>query len=99
LWLLHLFQLWIFILSLGGAVSFLDNLAITPLAIFIGLLPLSFSGIGTRDLAFIYFYSSYFTAETGAALGVLATLRYLIPAIFGIPFFIKYMKIKLLKKI
>jgi len=99
LWFLHLFQLWIFILSLGGAVPFLDSLAITPLAIFIGLLPLSFSGIGTRDLAFVYFYSSFLSAATGAALGILATLRYLIPAIFGIPFFIKYMNTRFSGKI
>jgi len=92
LWFLHLLQIWLFILSLSSNVGFLISLAITPLAIFAGLIPLTFSGIGTRDFAFIYFYAAYFSPVIGAALGVLATLRYIIPAIVGIPFFSRYMK-------
>ncbi len=92
LWFLHLLQIWLFILSLSPNVDFLISLAITPLAIFAGLIPLTFSGIGTRDFAFIYLYSAYFPAATGAALGILATLRYVIPAIVGIPFFSHYLK-------
>ena len=92
LWFLHLLQIWLFILSLSPNVDFLISLAITPLAIFAGLIPLTFSGIGTRDFAFIYFYSAYFPTATGAALGILATLRYVIPAIVGIPFFSHYLK-------
>ena len=95
LWLCHLFQIWIFILSLGVmGVTFLNNLAITPVAIFSGLLPLTFAGIGVRDLAFIYFYAPYFSSSIGAALGTLATLRYILPALFGIPFFIRYLRLK-----
>ena len=92
LWFFHLLQIWLFILSLSPNVGFLVSLAITPLAIFMGLIPLTFSGIGTRDFAFIYLYSAYFPAATGAALGVLATVRYVIPAIVGIPFFSHYLK-------
>ena len=54
--------------------------------IFVGLLPLSFAGVGTRDAALIFFYSSYFDAEFGAALGLLCTLRYVIPGVAGLPF-------------
>ena len=92
IWFLHLLQIWLFILALSSSVDFVDSLAITPLVIFIGLMPLTFSGIGTRDFAFIYFYAAYFSAETGAALGLLATLRYIIPAIAGIPFFSNYIR-------
>jgi glycosyltransferase 2 family protein len=92
LWFLHLLQIWLFIFSLSPNVDFLVSLAITPIAIFAGLIPLTFSGIGTRDFSFIYFYSAYFSAATGAALGILATLRYVIPAIVGIPFFSHYLK-------
>jgi len=94
LWFLHLLQIWLFIFSLSSNVDFVVSLAITPIAIFAGLIPLTFSGIGTRDFAFIYFYSAYFPAATGAALGILATLRYVIPAIAGIPFFYHYLKKK-----
>jgi glycosyltransferase 2 family protein len=92
IWFLHLLQIWLFILSLGSSVDFMLSLAITPLAIFAGLLPLTFSGIGTRDFAFIYLYAAYLSAPTAAALGLLATLRYIIPAIMGIPFFSYYIK-------
>lgn len=92
LWFLHLFQIWLFISSLNSDVSLLLSLSITPIAIFAGLMPFTFSGIGTRDAAFIYFYSNYFPETTGAALGILATLRYIIPAIVGIPFFSYYFK-------
>lgn len=92
LWFIHLLQIWLFILSLSPNVGFLDSLAITPLAIFMGLIPLTFSGIGTRDFAFIYLYSAYFPAATGAALGLLATVRYIIPAIAGIPFLSQYLR-------
>ena len=92
IWFLHLLQIWLFILALSSNVDFVVSLAITPLVIFAGLIPLTFSGIGTRDFAFIYFYAAYFSAATGAALGLLATLRYIIPAIVGIPFFSYYIK-------
>ena len=92
IWFLHLLQIWLFILALSSNVDFVVSLAITPLVIFAGLIPLTFSGIGTRDFAFIYFYAAYFSAETGAALGLLATLRYIIPAIAGIQFFSYYIK-------
>ena len=92
IWFLHLLQIWLFILALSSNVDFVVSLAITPLVIFAGLIPLTFSGIGTRDFAFIYFYAAYFSAATGAALGLLATLRYIIPAIAGIPFFSYYIK-------
>jgi glycosyltransferase 2 family protein len=90
LWLLHLGQIWVFIMSLNVLVPFIDNLALTPLAILIGLLPLTFAGVGTRDAAFIFLYANYFTTATGAALGLFATMRYVIPALFGIPFLSNY---------
>jgi uncharacterized protein (TIRG00374 family) len=92
LWFLHLIQLWLFILALNSFVPFIHNLALTPQAILIGLLPFTIAGIGTRDAAFIFIYSNYFSAATGAALGLLATMRYMIPAIFGLPFLSLYMR-------
>ena len=93
LWLLHLTQIFIFILSLKATVPFVDNLALTPIVILIGLMPVTFAGIGTRDIAFIYIFESYFSAATGAALGVFSTIRYIIPALFGIQYLSYYMNI------
>ena len=86
IWFLHLLQIWLFILALQAVVPFIVSLALSPLSILAGLLPLTFAGIGTRDAAIIYFYQDYFSEATGAALGLLCTSRYFIPALIGLPF-------------
>ena len=91
IWFLHLLQIWFFILALKAWTPFLANLALSPLAILAGLLPLTFAGIGTRDAALIVFYKPYFDAPTAAALGLLCTSRYLLPAIGGLPFLGQYL--------
>lgn len=91
IWFLHLLQIWFFILALKAWTPFLANLALSPLAILAGLLPLTFAGVGTRDAALIAFYQPYFDAPTAAALGLLCTSRYLLPAIGGLPFLGQYL--------
>ena len=56
-----------------------------------GLLPLTFAGVGTRDAALVVFYAPYFDAPTAAALGLLCTARYLLPAMGGLPFAGRYL--------
>lgn len=85
-WFLHLLQIWFFILALRAWVPFLVSLALSPLAILAGLLPLTFAGMGTRDAALVVLYQPYFTPATGAALGLLCTSRYFMPALGGLPF-------------
>ncbi|MGF1524496.1 MAG: lysylphosphatidylglycerol synthase transmembrane domain-containing protein [Leptolyngbyaceae cyanobacterium] len=92
IWLLHLLQLWFFILALKAWVPFLTNLALSPLGILAGLLPLTFAGVGTRDAALIWLYAPYFDEATGAALGLLGTSRYFLPAIGGLPFLEQYLR-------
>jgi uncharacterized protein (TIRG00374 family) len=92
IWFLHLLQIWLFILALGAWTPFLANLALSPLAILAGLLPLTFAGIGTRDAALIAFYQPYFDAPTAAALALLCTSRYLLPALGGLPFLGQYLQ-------
>jgi uncharacterized membrane protein YbhN (UPF0104 family) len=91
IWLLHLLQIWLFIFALRASCPFLANLALSPLAILAGLAPLTFAGVGTRDFALILLFAAYFDAATAAALGLLCTARYILPAIGGIPFFQRYL--------
>jgi glycosyltransferase 2 family protein len=86
LWFLHLAQIWMFTIALRSEVPFVANLGLAPLAILAGLLPLTFAGVGTRDAALILFYRPYLDPATGAALGLLCTSRYLMPALGGVPF-------------
>ena len=91
LWLLHLLQIWFFVLALNAWTPFMVNLALAPLAILACLMPLTFAGVGTRDAALILFYQPYLSASTAAALGLLCTLRYALPALAGLPFFYRYL--------
>ena len=86
IWFLHLLQIWLFILALKASAPFIVSLALSPLSILAGLLPLTFAGVGTRDAALIWFYQPYFPEAVGAALGLLCTSRYFIPALVGLPF-------------
>lgn len=86
IWFLHLVQIWMFTIAIKTSVPFLANLALSPLAILAGLMPLTFAGVGTRDAALIFFYHPYMSEAAGAALGVLCTLRYVLPAVMGLPF-------------
>jgi len=99
IWFLHLLQIWMFILALRAHAPFLANLALAPLAILAGLLPLTLAGIGTRDAALILFYRPYLNAPTAAALGILCTMRYVLPAVGGMPFVAQYLPgLKLARK-
>jgi uncharacterized protein (TIRG00374 family) len=99
IWFLHLLQIWMFILALRAHTPFLANLALAPLAILAGLLPLTLAGIGTRDAALILFYRPYLDAPTAAALGILCTMRYVLPAVGGMPFVAQYLPgLKLARK-
>lgn len=91
IWFLHLLQIWFFILALKAWAPFVASLALSPLAILAGLLPLTFAGVGTRDAALIAFYQPFFNAPTAAALGLLCTSCYLLPALGGLPFLEEYL--------
>ena len=92
LWFLNLAQIWLFALAVGGDIPFIDNLALAPLALLAGLLPLTFAGIGTRDAALIVLYQPFMNSGTAAALGLFCTLRYIVPALAGLPFLTGYLE-------
>ena len=86
LWGGHLFQFWLFARALGPAMPLLDNMAFATLSILAGLMPLTAAGMGTRDAAIVGLYGPALGQGAAAVLGVLATSRYLIPALAGLPF-------------
>lgn len=91
IWAGHLAQFWLFAHALHSSVPFVDNMAFATLSILVGLTPFTMAGIGTRDAAIIFFYRDWLAPGQGAVLGVLATMRYLIPAVAGLPFLRDYM--------
>lgn len=85
IWAGHLAQFWLFARALGD-VPFVDNMAWATLAILAGLLPFTVAGVGTRDAAILWLYRGVLSPGEAAVLGVLATGRYLLPALAGLPF-------------
>ena len=90
LWGGHLFQFWLFARALGPALPLFDNMAFATLAILAGLVPLTAAGVGTRDAAIVALYGPALGQGAAAVLGVLATTRYLIPALAGLPILSDY---------
>ena len=93
IWFMHLLQIWFFILAMGGSVPLLYNFALSPLVILAGIMPFTFAGMGTRDAALIVLFQPYLTAPVAAAVALLCTSRYILPAIAGLPFLDKYMRL------
>jgi hypothetical protein len=91
LWVLHLVQIFFFFLSLDAFVPPRAFTALMPLALFVGLLPISLFGVGTRDAAMIYLFAPFHPASTIAGVGFYVSLRYVVPALAGLPFLNRYM--------
>ena len=85
LWTLHMVQIDLMLKAAGAFVPWSTALARLPLALFAGMLPVSFCGIGTRDTALIVLFRDTSSASTMAAVGLLTALRYLVPGAVGIP--------------
>jgi hypothetical protein len=84
LWCLHLWQIELFMRAAGVVVPWQIAAARLPLAIFAGLLPVSFCGVGTRDAALVWLFADVAPAGAMAAVGLLTALRYLAPGAVGI---------------
>ena len=66
-------------------------LALIPIVTFIGLLPITLAGIGTRDAAIIYLFSPFVSYTVAFSVGLIFTLiRYIIPSIVG-GFFVSHL--------
>ncbi len=84
LWIIFIYQAYILLLALGIEINLLAAFGLLPLGIFVGLLPLTVSGMGTRDAAFILLLSAYADPAVLALFGILFSLRYIIPGIIGL---------------
>lgn len=90
LWCLHLAQIYCFMRAVGVVLPWHEVFARVPIAIFVGLLPLSFCGIGTRDSALVWLFADLAPAPAMTVVGLLTALRYLVPGAVGIPAFLSY---------
>lgn len=83
LWALHLVQAAFFAQSLGMGLWSASGLFVVVTAILVGLLPISFAGIGTRDATLLLLLGPLFGPARPLLFGVLLTSRYVVPALVG----------------
>lgn len=91
-WIIQFVQIYFFFLALGYAPPIPLMLGFVTAAIIIGLLPLTIGGMGTRDSVLIILFSGYAPAALMLGIGILMSLRYWIPALFGLIFLKDYIK-------
>lgn len=73
--------------AVGVRLPPLVGLTAVPAAIFVGLLPVTVGGMGTRDTAFVVLLAEYGTPEQALAGGLLfSAFRYWLLAVVGLPF-------------
>jgi uncharacterized protein (TIRG00374 family) len=89
IWVLHLAQIYLFFASVNAAPLPGDFLCMIPLAIFVGLVPISLAGFGTRDAALVALLPAIAPSAVLAA-AFYVNLRYILPAIAGLPFVARY---------
>ncbi|MBI5154911.1 flippase-like domain-containing protein [Candidatus Poribacteria bacterium] len=94
IWFLHLAQIVCFFFGAGVEASAARIFGQMPLALFAGLVPVSIAGVGVRDWAMVTIFASGANsreAVIGAAL--LVSLRYVVPALAGLPFMSRYLQL------
>ena len=92
-WILAVFQTMLFFYALGIDIPFIFTMANIPIAIFIGMIPVTLGGMGTRDAAIIYLFSEFGTHSELLGVGILfSAVRYLLPPLMGLTFLNKLMR-------
>jgi uncharacterized membrane protein YbhN (UPF0104 family) len=91
LWFAHLFQIWLFTVTLATPVPFAICASFAALALIAGQLPFTLAGLGVRDVALVALLSGYMTPAHAAALGVLIATRTIVPPLLGMPLMRPYL--------
>jgi len=89
-WFMSVSMVFFLFLAFGAPVSIAVISAYLPLSIFVGLLPISIAGMGTRDSALIAFLLPFAPAVKILAVGLgYSFISYILFALLGIPFMLR----------
>ena len=92
-WFLAIVQTLILFYAIGVKIPLLFVVANIPIAIFIGMLPITLGGMGTRDAAIIFLFPEYATPCELLSVGILfSVVRYWMLSLIGIPFMRKLLR-------
>jgi len=86
-WFVSILQTKLFFQAIDVQVPLLFTATALPIAFFVGLIPITLSGMGTRDSAIVFFFSGYASASQSLAVGILYSFfGYWLLSIIGLPF-------------
>jgi uncharacterized protein (TIRG00374 family) len=87
IWLGSPFQIDLLYLDVGQHIPFTFCIAVVPIAILIGFVPITVAGMGTRELSLVYLFSAYSTDSASLSVELLfSLLGYWILSLLGMPF-------------
>ena len=85
IWGITVLQVYFLYLSVGKDIPILYAFVVVPIAFVVGFIPVTVAGMGTRDLALVYFFISYVDKTSSLTVGLyLSILRYWILALIGL---------------
>ena len=87
LWMIHTLQFVFFFFALNISLPIALIATYTYCSVFVGLMPVSIAGIGTRDLTIVYLFNGIIDYNKAISIGLLCTLRYILPTLVGLPLF------------
>lgn len=92
IWIGHLYQIAMMAWALDVSGPWAPLVAVFPIVILAGLLPMTIAGIGPRDMAAVAFAGPLIGTGEAAALGILLWLRVIVPGLAGLPFMGAYFR-------
>lgn len=93
-WFASIFQTYLLFKGVGAEVPLGYVTGGLPIAIFVGLLPITFGGMGTRDSAMIFLFAGFCVSSKILVVSILYSFfGYWLLAIIGLPFIKKALKI------
>lgn len=89
-WMVYYAMVYFLALSLGLKISFIHLATIVSIASLLSVLPLSISGIGTRDAALVFFFSLIgIRSEFAIALSALILVNMVLSSVICFPFWLR----------
>ncbi len=86
-WTLASIQIWVFFLAFGGNVPLLIVISLFPISVILSLMPLTPSGLGVREVSFVYLFMLYSDPQVNLAVSIsYFVTNSILPALLGINF-------------
>ena len=86
-WLLAALQVYLFYSAMGAHVPISFVMATFPIVTLVSLVPISFSGLGVREAAYMYFFSAFASTQVSIAVSLTYFVcNYIFTALIGLIF-------------